>query len=74
MDQVVTRHINIPLVKTSLPCAVPSVPYRVHSPPGTGLCSDCEQSLTVHTDTSCMPLFSGSSNVSIPQSLKSPTY
>ena len=31
MDQAVARNHNIPLVRTSLPCAVPPVPYRVHS-------------------------------------------
>ena len=74
MDQAVTRNNNIPLLKTTLSFSVSPAQYRVHTPPDTGLCSDCEQSTAVHTDTSYMPLFSGASNVSIPQSLKSPTY
>jgi len=74
MDQAVTGNSNIPLFMTFLSFPVSPVQYRVHSPPGTGLCSDCEQSATVHTDISYMPLFSGASNISIPQSLKSATY
>ena len=31
VDQAVTRNHKIPLVRTSFPCAVPPVPYRVHS-------------------------------------------
>jgi hypothetical protein len=31
LDQAVTRNHNIPSVRTSLPCPVPPVPYRVHS-------------------------------------------